>query len=35
MKRESSLRTSLSKGRFPLGEFVRATRKQESGNVIG
>ena len=23
------------KARFPLGEFVRATRKQESGNVIG
>ena len=26
---------SLTKARFPLGEFVRATRKQEFSNVIG
>ena len=31
----SILATHKPKARFPLGEFVDAKRKQESGNVIG
>ena len=34
MKRESSLRTSLSKARFPLGEFVRATRSENKNPAM-